>query len=66
MKVAGMVVVEVTVDESGKVIEARAASGPLLLREVAVSAARRATFPPATVAGEPAQLKGVINYTFTF
>jgi Ca-activated chloride channel family protein len=66
MRAAGTVVVEVTVDESGKVTEARAASGPPLLREAAVGAARRATFPPATVAGAPAQMKGVINYRFTF
>jgi Ca-activated chloride channel family protein len=66
MHVSGMVSVEVTVDESGRVIEARAVSGPPLLRETAVGAARRATFPPALVAGVPAQMKGVINYSFTF
>jgi hypothetical protein len=48
------------------VIEASAVSGPPLLRETAVGAARRATFPPALVAGVPAQMKGVINYSFTF
>ncbi|MDT7542085.1 MAG: Ca-activated chloride channel [Acidobacteriota bacterium] len=66
MRAAGTVVVEVTVDENGKVSEARAVSGPPLLRESAVVAARRAIFPPATIEGQPAQLKGVINYTFTF
>jgi TonB family protein len=66
MHVSGAVSVEVTVDESGRVIEARAVSGPPLLREPAVGAARRATFPPALVAGVPAQMKGVINYSFTF
>ncbi|HEX8162661.1 MAG TPA: VWA domain-containing protein [Pyrinomonadaceae bacterium] len=66
MRVGGAVVVEVTVDESGRVSEARATSGPALLRDAAVSAARQARFPPPVVAGQPARLSGVINYTFTF
>lgn len=64
MRVAGTVVVEVTVDESGRVSEARAASGPGLLRQAAVDAARQARFQPPVVAGQPARLTGVINYTF--
>jgi Ca-activated chloride channel family protein len=66
MRVAGAVVVEVTVDESGRVSEAKATSGPALLRQAAVNAARQARFPPPVVAGQPARLSGVINYTFTF
>ncbi len=66
MRVGGTVVVEVLIDEGGKVVEARAQSGPVLLRETAVSAARRATFPPPTAQGRPARLKGLLNYTFTF
>ncbi|MFL6227233.1 MAG: VWA domain-containing protein [Pyrinomonadaceae bacterium] len=65
MRASGMVVVEVTIDESGKVIEARAASGPVPLREAAVSAARQARFPPTLVSGQPVRVSGVINYTFT-
>ncbi|HVG28512.1 MAG TPA: VWA domain-containing protein [Pyrinomonadaceae bacterium] len=66
MRVAGTVVVEVMVDESGRVLETRAASGPALLRQAAVDAARQARFPPTLVGGQPARLAGVINYTFTF
>jgi Ca-activated chloride channel family protein len=66
MRIVGMVVVEVTVDESGRVSEARAASGPALLRQAAVAAARQARFQPPLVAGQPARLTGVINYNFTF
>jgi Ca-activated chloride channel family protein len=66
MRVVGMVAVEVMVDESGKVIEARALSGPALLREAAVGAARQARFPQTLVSGQPARLTGVINYNFTF
>jgi protein TonB len=48
------------------VSEARAASGPALLRQAAVDAARQARFQPPLVGGQPARLTGVINYTFTF
>lgn len=65
MRVMGTVVVEVTIDESGKVIAARAVSGAVLLREAAVGAARQARFPAPLVAGQPAQMTGVINYTFS-
>ena len=64
MRAAGTVSVAVTVDESGKVVEARATSGPVQLREAAVSAARRATFAQTLVGGQPARLTGVLNYTF--
>jgi periplasmic protein TonB len=65
MRAAGTVVVEVLVDEGGKVISARAVSGHALLREAAVAAARQARFAPTLVSGQPAQLVGRINYTFT-
>jgi Ca-activated chloride channel family protein len=66
MRVSGTVIVEVTVDESGRVSEARVAGGPALLRQAALDAARQARFPPTLVGGQPARLTGVINYTFTF
>jgi Ca-activated chloride channel family protein len=64
MRVVGIVVVEVTVDESGRVSEARAVSGPAFLRQAAVDAARQARFQPPLVAGQPARLTGVLNYSF--
>lgn len=45
---SGMVMVQVTVDEQGRVVEAAAVSGHLLLRQAAVDAARRARFNPAS------------------
>ncbi len=53
-----------TIDEKGKVIAARAISGPLLLQSAAVSAARQAKFSPTTVSGEPVKIIGTISYTF--
>lgn len=63
-RLSGTVVVQVTIDETGKVISARAVSGPALLRTAAVDAARQATFPPKLLVGEPVSVRGVIHYTF--
>ena len=61
----GRVVVEVTIDEQGKVIEARAVSGHTFLLQAAVQAARQARFTPALLSGQPVKVKGTINYVFT-
>jgi len=65
MRQAGMVEVEVVVDETGKVISARALSGPTSLRDVAVQAAYRARFSPTKLSGQPVKVTGQINYNFT-
>ena len=65
MRTIGLVEVEVVVDENGKVISARALSGPPALREVAVSAALRARFSPTKLSGQPVKIAGQINYNFT-
>jgi protein TonB len=64
MKVQGVVAVEVVLDESGKVIAATATSGPPMLREPAVQAAKRARFSPTKLSGMPVKVSGVINYKF--
>ena len=48
MRTGGKVEVEVIVDENGKVISARAVSGPTALRDVAVEAAQRARYAHET------------------
>ncbi|MDQ1557265.1 MAG: Ca-activated chloride channel [Pyrinomonadaceae bacterium] len=65
MRVAGAVRVQVTVDESGRVISARADGGHVMLREAAVAAARLAKFTPALVSGQPVAVAGFITYTFS-
>ncbi|HYE14280.1 MAG TPA: energy transducer TonB, partial [Pyrinomonadaceae bacterium] len=62
--VYGKVVVEVTINEEGKVVEARAVSGHTLLRAAAVTAARQARFSPATLSGQPVKVTGTISYNF--
>jgi outer membrane biosynthesis protein TonB len=56
--------VEVLVDESGSVIGARAISGPPLLQDASVNAARGAQFYPMRLQGEPVKVKGVITFDF--
>ena len=62
--VYGIVTVAVTIDEGGRVVEARAISGPPMLQQAAVSAARQAKFSPTLLSGEPVQVTGVIHYSF--
>ncbi|HYJ86470.1 MAG TPA: TonB family protein [Pyrinomonadaceae bacterium] len=64
MRVAGVVIVDVVVDETGKVISAQATSGPPTLRDVAVQAAMRARFSPTKLSGQPVKVAGSINYKF--
>ena len=63
-RTAGLVSVEVILDETGKVISATAMSGPTLLREAAVQAAMKAKFSPTKLSGQPVKVSGMINYKF--
>jgi TonB family protein len=63
-KASGTVVVQVTVDENGNVISARAVSGHPLLQAAAVAAARAAKFSPTRLSGEPVKVTGVVTYNF--
>jgi periplasmic protein TonB len=64
-KMTGIVSVEVVIDVSGKVIGARAVSGPEMLRDAAERAAKQAKFTPALLSGQPVRVSGVINYNFS-
>ena len=64
LRMTGVVVVQVVVDETGKVISAEAVSGPALLKDAAVQAALRARFSPTKLSGQPVKVSGVINYKF--
>ncbi len=63
-RASGTVTVQVTVDESGKVISARAVSGHPLLQQAAVQAAYGAKFSPTQLSGQPVKVTGVITYNF--
>ena len=64
MRLAGVVVVDVVLDETGKVVSASASSGPTLLRDAAVQAALKARFSPTKLSGQPVKVSGTINYKF--
>ena len=61
---SGTVAVQVTIDESGKVISAHAVSGHPLLQASAVQAAYQARFAPTQLSGQPVKVTGVIQYNF--
>jgi periplasmic protein TonB len=64
MGVYGPVNVQVLVDETGKVISAKAVSGhPLLARE-AQKAAFQARFGPTLIGDQPVKVSGMITYNF--
>jgi protein TonB len=65
MRASGVVTVEVLLDESGKVISARAVEGNPLLRPAAVAAARQARFTPTVLSGQPVKVSGVLTYKFS-
>jgi len=65
MNIQGKVDVQVTIDETGKVISAKAASGHPLLRPAAEKAAWSARFSPTLLSKIPVKVTGVIVYNFT-
>jgi TonB family protein len=64
MRTSGIVEVEVVIDENGKVISAKAISGPAIFRDNAVTAALRAKFTPSKLSGQPVKVTGKIVYNF--
>ncbi len=63
-RAAGIVVVQVIIDERGDVMSAHAISGHPLLQSVAVQAARAAKFTPTRIEGQPVKVSGKITYNF--
>lgn len=62
--VQGAVVVQVLVDETGKVMSAHAVSGHPLLRPNAERAAYQTRFTPTTLADQPVKVSGTITFNF--
>lgn len=63
IKVQGTVSVQVLIDETGKVIQAKATGHPLLVVE-AQRAAMQARFSPTIIGETPVKVSGVITYNF--
>jgi len=62
--VSGTVVVEVLIDETGKIVSAKALTGHPLLRKTAVDAALRAKFSPTKICEQAVKVNGSIHYNF--
>ena len=60
----GTVTVQVLIDETGKVISAKALSGHPLLVPDAQKAALQARFSPTKISDQPVKVSGVITYNF--
>lgn len=63
-RVGGTVAVAIVVNMDGRVESAEAISGPELLRDAAVEAAREARFAPTLLSGVPVKVSGTITYNF--
>lgn len=64
-RASGPVNVQITIDEYGGVIAARAVSGHPLLQPAAAAAALQARFAPTFLMGEAVKVTGVLIYNFT-
>jgi TonB family protein len=62
--VTGKVEVQVVISEAGRVINATAISGPMMLRPAAAAAASQWVFNPATRDGVPVKTEKVLTFTF--
>lgn len=60
----GLVTVQISLDETGKIISAKAIDGPSSLRFSSETAARRSKFKPSTIDGQPVATNGFITYNF--
>lgn len=64
IRLQGVVTVQVLIDETGKVISAKAVSGHPLLVPEAQRAAMQARFSPTKINDQPVKVSGVITYNF--
>jgi TonB family protein len=60
----GTVTIQILVDESGKVVSAKAVNGNIMLRQAAVDAAFKARFDPTYLSQVPVKVTGIITYNF--
>lgn len=64
IRASGPVAVQILIDETGRVVSAKAASGHPLLFSAAVRAALQARFTPTKVSNIPVKVSGIITYNF--
>lgn len=64
VRAQGDVSVQVMIDETGRVVSAKAVSGHPLLKNAAEDAAQNARFAPTLLSNQPVKVTGVIIYKF--
>ena len=64
MKEEQIIIVRIIIDESGKVIYAKAGSGHPILRNASESSARKAKFAPTLITPRPLKTKALLIYKF--
>jgi TonB family protein len=64
IRLQGVVTVQVLIDETGKVMSAKAVSGHPILVPEAQRAALQARFSPTMISNQPVKVSGVITYNF--
>lgn len=64
MNVQGKVVVQVTLDEEGKVVSVKATSGPTALRAVSEDAAKKSKFNVVKIGDKPVKATGYVVFNF--
>lgn len=64
MRIQGKVSIQVLIDETGKVMSARAIDGPPLLKQISEKAAYQARFSPTLLGDQPVKVSGLITYNF--
>ncbi len=64
-RATGPVNVQITVNESGEVIDARVINGNPLLRDAALQAAKQWKFKPTELSGKPVKVQGIVTFNFT-
>jgi protein TonB len=62
--VQGDVIVETTIDKTGKVVKMHVVSGPLMLRESALDSLKRWKYEPSSLNGEPVEVQMQITIKF--
>ncbi|HKQ76336.1 MAG TPA: TonB family protein [Blastocatellia bacterium] len=63
-KMSGSVQVQITIDESGEVINAQVINGHPILRDASLQAAKQWRFKPTELSGKPVKAQGILSFSF--
>jgi Ca-activated chloride channel family protein len=63
-RATGAVLVQITINESGEVINAQVISGHPIFRDAALQAAKQWKFKPTELSGKPVKTQGVLSFDF--